>query len=310
MRERSEKGNDFLKQVPKTPNEERRCYFRMKHEIARVVELTGAAENRIVLHDGGYWSRTYVVDGGELVVKLPKYDTVDYGNEARFLSLVGSMALPVNTQKLKWLAEDNRCIVMYGVKGTPLSQTGNLGIAQKQSIGRQIGTFLKQLHSLKPDFPGQNLEGEFLEYNTIYDDCADFYAKHFSTEEIAALDTLMYDYLPTARRKLGENLVFSHADIWEPNILLDDNGVVGIIDCGNAGYYDDAADFMVEDKAIRDFILDNYGASEDLRKKVDVKYDMSTIAGPGFGVTLWGEAFVVEKWVPIIRGLVRKYERD
>jgi hypothetical protein len=160
----------------------------MKHETAKVQELTGAAGEQIELHDDGYWSRAYVVNGGEFVVKFPKYDTVNYKNEALFLNLISTMTWPVNTQKLQWLAEDNRCIAIFGVKGTPLSKSGNLTIQQKQSIGKQIAAFLKQLHSLETEYSGQNLEEELLEYRRIYADCAEFYAKHFSKEEREALD--------------------------------------------------------------------------------------------------------------------------
>ena len=280
----------------------------MRDEISKVRALTGAAEEQIELHDDGYWSRAYVVNGGEFVVKFPKCDTVNYENEAMFLGLISTMALPVNTQKLKWLAEDNRCIALLGVKGTPLSKLENLTIQQKQNIGEQIGAFLKQLHSLETEYSGQNLDDELLEYKKIYDDCADFFAKHFSKEEQETLDYLMYTYLPTARKNLGENLVFSHADIFAPNILLDDNGKVGIIDCSNAGYFDEAADFCIEDETLRGFILDSYGAGEALRKKVEIKYDMSTITCPKFGVPLWGEAFIIEKWVPLIREVISKYK--
>jgi aminoglycoside phosphotransferase len=279
----------------------------MKYEIERVTELTGVAEEQIKLHDDGYWSRAYVVNGGEFVVKFPKYDNVDYENEAKFLNLINTMALPINVQKLKWLAEDNRCIAIYGVRGTPLSKLENITVEQKQSIGKQIGTFLKLLHSLKTDYSGKNLDVELLEYKQCYDDCTDFFAKHFSREEQKALDYLIYDYLPTMRRSLGENLVFSHADIWEPNILLDENGVVGIIDCNNAGYFDEAADFIVEDETLRGFILEHYGASEILCKKADVKYDMSTITCPKFGIPLWGESFIIKKWIPRIRKVISKY---
>ena len=282
----------------------------MRDEISRVIELTGATEEQIKLHDDGYWSRAYVVNGGEFVVKFPKYDTVNYENEARFLNLIRTMVLPVNTQKLKWIAEDQRCIALLGVKGTPLSKLENLTLQQKQSIGQQIGAFLKQLHSLKVDFSGQSLDDELFEYKTVYDDCADFFARHFSKEERETLDYLMYTYLPTMRKNLGENLVFSHADIFEPNIFLDDSGKVGIIDCGNAGYFEEAADFCMEDEALRGFILDYYDASETLRKKVEIKYDMSTITCPKFGVPLWGESFVIEKWIPLIRKVISKYRNQ
>lgn len=279
-----------------------------KKEIDKVIELTSATLEQINLHDDGYWSRAYVVNGGEQVVKFPKHDTVSYEDEARFLNILCGMTLPVNTQRVKWLAEDKRCLALFGVKGTPLSKINNLNTEQKHSIGKQIGGFLKQLHSLKTDFGGQNLDGEINEYKNIYAECAGFYAKHFSEGELAALDNLMNTRLPAARKALGEKLVFSHADIWEPNILLDDSGKVGIIDCANAGYFDEAADFCVEDEALRGFILDAYGASECLRKKVELKYDMSIITCPKFGIPLWGEEVIIEKWVPLIRNVISKYK--
>ena len=291
-----------------TSDNKQNNHQQMRCEIAKVMEVTSATEQQIELHDDGYWSRAYVVNGGEFVVKFPKYDSVDYTNEAKFLSIVGNMDLPVNTQKLMWLAQDNRCIALTGVRGTPLSKLPDLTTEQKQSIGSQIGAFLKQLHSIETAYSGQNLDEELLEYRKLYDDCAEFYKKHFTEDEIESLDYLMGVYLPTARKNLGERLVFSHADIWEPNILLDEKGTVGIIDCSNAGYYDEAADFMIEDETLRDFVLTHYCASENLRKKVDIKYDMSIIAGPSFGITLWGEAFIVEKWVPIIRKVIKKID--
>ena len=127
----------------------------MQNEIEKVIKLTGAAEEQIEFRDDGYWSRAYVVNGGEFVVKFPKYDTVSYENEAKFLSLLSAITVPVNTQKLMWLAEDNRCLAIFGVKGTPLSKMENFTIRQKQSIGKQIGAFLKQLHSLEVDFRKQ-----------------------------------------------------------------------------------------------------------------------------------------------------------
>ena len=64
---------------------------------------------------------------------------------------------------------------------------------------------------------------------------------------------------------------------------------------------------MLEDETLRDYVLTYYGASETLRRKVDIKYDMSVIAGPSFGITLWGEAFIEKKWIPIIRKVIIKY---
>jgi len=104
----------------------------MRNEIELVRELTGAVEEQIKLHDDGYWSRAYVVNRGEFVVKFPKYDTVTYENEAMFLNLINTLTLPINTQKLKWLSNDKRCIVIYGVRGTPLSEIKILALSKNE----------------------------------------------------------------------------------------------------------------------------------------------------------------------------------
>jgi hypothetical protein len=172
-----------------------------------------------------------------------------------------------------------------------------------------MALFLKRLHPTQSDFGGESLKEELIQYRNYFDECEGFYSKHFTIEEHKALRYLMHEFLPSVRENLGEKLVLCHADLWEPNILLDENGTVGIIDCSNAGYFDEAADFMVEDAVLRKCILDSYGAGDSLRKKVEVKYDMSVLAGPKFGITLWGEDYVLEKWAPEIRGIILKYKK-
>ena len=44
-----------------------------------------------------------------------------------------------------------------------------------------------------------------------------------------------------------------------------------------------------------------------LHKKVANKYDMSTITCPKFGIPLWGEPYIVDKWIPLIREVIMKY---
>ena len=126
----------------------------MQTEIQKVIEITGATEDQIKLKTDGYWSRAYVVNGGEFVVKFPKFDSVDYVNEAKFLNFINAFNPPINMQKVKWIADDGRIVAFNGVKGTPLSELKNLSVAQKDNLTEQLGNFLKQLHSLKLDIIG------------------------------------------------------------------------------------------------------------------------------------------------------------
>ncbi len=66
--------------------------------------------------------------------------------------------------------------------------------------------------------------------------------------------------------------MFSHGDLGDGNIYIDENGQVGVIDFNESGYLDEAADFMdIMDADICGAMLDRYGADETLRRKVEIR---------------------------------------
>ena len=284
-------------------------YIKSKREIKKVIELTGGARKKIKLHNDGYWSRAYVVNGGEFVVKFPKYDCVDYSVEARFLDFINAHNPPINMQRVKLLAEDNSFIAFCGVKGTPLSELKNLSLEQKSDICKQLANFLKLAHSLKlDDIGGQNLNFEIESYKLRYAESSSFFNKYLSKEEKEILDFLMLEYFPRKRIVLGEKIVLCHGDVWDPNIFIDESGKVGIIDCANAGYYEEATDFCFYDENLRKLLLDHYGADEVLHKKVELKYAMSVIVSPKYIIETDGEAVAVKTYLPLIREVILKYK--
>ena len=290
------------------------------NEIEEVKKLTGATEDRIKLHDDGYWSRAYVVNNGEYVVKFPRNETVSYKNEAKVLDHLNTLKLPINIQKVKWMADDGHCVVFHGVKGKPLSEMRAFTYEQKQNIAKQLGAFIKLLHSVDIEvgekLPEEKmLDGEISSYQEIYGKLTDFYTKFMTQEERSELDNLMYNVLPKERKKLGAKRVFSHADIFEPNVLVDEEGNVGLIDFANADYCDDSADFGIDEPVLCGLVLDYYGADQNLRKKLAVKKDMSTIINPIFDIEKPGKVIdergklaAAEKWIPLVCNVVSKYK--
>jgi|GEM_PF-1040694 len=278
-----------------------------QQEIDKVIELVRANKSQIKLCDDGYWSRAYVVRGGEFVVKFPKFDFIDYSIEAQFLNFLNSHKLPIATQKVKWLAQDNSTLVLYGVKGTALSELKSLNLAQKSDITRQLADFLKQLHSLEFNIKTKSLKTEIENYKKTYAECSDFFNAHLTKKEKQKLDFLVNEYLPLQRENLGEKLVLCHGDIWDSNIFVDDKGMVGIIDCANAGYCDEATDFCFYDKSLRDLLLNHYGASDILKRKAELKYAMSVIVSPKYIIEIEDEITAIQKYLPLIKEIIYKY---
>lgn len=73
-------------------------------------------------------------------------------------------------------------------------------------------------------------------------------------------------------RIVFKNIVYSHGDLGDGNIFVDDGGKVGIIDFSEMCYFDEAGDFMdVSNEELRAAMLDAYGADDALRKKVRLR---------------------------------------
>lgn len=288
----------------------------VKAELLRVCELTGARPEHIKLHTDGFWTRAYVVNNGEFVVKYNKREfepvhgePCDHEKEARVLNRLSKLDLPVNTQKVIMLNQDEGFLALQGVVGTPLSEIENLTPAQKQNIGEKLGAFIKQLHTVEMDSKGRSLEDLLIEYEGIYDGLQPFFQKNLSQREQEVLNGLIYDRLPNGRRELGEKKVFSHTDLFDRHVIINGDEV-GVIDTANAGYCDEATDFVSDHPEIRSASLDTYGADEGLRRKVQLGHDMSIVSAPSFYIPVKGEEAATKLWIPRIRDVISKYEDD
>lgn len=242
-------------------------------ELELVEKLTGARKDEIKFSDDGFLSRGYVVDDGKIVFKFRKSPEVSYQNEIEVLDFVNSLDLDINLQEVGWKPEDDAYLGLYGVQGKALEEM-DLDDAVQELIGKQLGRFLKKLHAAeKKDAEACTLEAEIEAWQKRYQrDAKEALAKYFSTEELARIDNLMMVELPAELRRLGEKLVFSHGDLGDGNIFIDDSGEVGVIDFNGSCYLDEAADFMdVQEERICKAMLEEYGADETLRRKVAIR---------------------------------------
>lgn len=244
----------------------------IQDEIGIVRQLTGAEGNSIQLSDDGFLSRGYVVDGGRMVFKFKRNPDVSYKNEIRILNYINTLDLGINLQRVGWKSEDDSYLGLYGILGQPLTKL-NMTPAQKQDAGRQLGLFLKKLHAAKPEggivF---GLEDEIRAWGERFISGRPVLEKYFSAEELWRISEFILREAPDELRALGENLVFSHSDLGDGNILVDDSGRIGVIDFNSAGLLDEAADFMdIGDDGLLEEMLLYYGANETLCKKVSLR---------------------------------------
>ena len=210
-----------------------------------VKRLTGIAdESRIVKNETGWCARTYIIDGGKIVLKFPrnKEEQRAFAYEVAALKLIGQHEFNVAVPKVNWVAENNEHIGFFGVIGNPVTADtlADLTDAEKTQIGAQIGIFLKTLHGVYADYDDiykMSIADEIKEAQQKYLEAKSTLKKHFTSNELKIIHGLFMFEMPKRITELGQELVFCHGDLTDNNILL--NGAkVGIIDFGDAGLYD------------------------------------------------------------------------
>lgn len=244
----------------------------VRQETDMVMRLTGAEEWRITRSDDGFLSRGYVIDGGRTVFKFRKRPDAVYDSEIRILNELQKLELDINLQSVGWTAADGSYLGLHGVLGQSLERMLPT-MEQKQGIGRQLGDFLRQLHAAAPeDMPVCSLADEIAAWQRRFLAGREIFETHFTPGETARMTAFVMDGVPEVLTGLGEKLMFSHGDLGDGNIYIDENGRVGVIDFNESGYLDEAADFMdIMDTDICAVMLDRYGADETLRRKVRIR---------------------------------------
>lgn len=242
----------------------------MKDDELQIIEqLTRVSPDQIRLADDGFWSRGYVIDNGRIVFKFKKSPEVSYIPEIKALEFINSLSLNINTQKVGWISPDNSYLGIYGIVGQSLDSLIN---PDYQSIGEQLVSVLQKLHKSHPkNAEVFTLDRELVAWQERCQKSHERLTNYFSEEEITRFDKFVHETIPIKLKELGENIVYSHGDLGDGNIFVDE-GKVGIIDFSEMCYFDEAGDFMdVSSDELRTAMLDAYGADDVLREKVRLR---------------------------------------
>ena len=234
--------------------------------------------HKIEIQEDGFLSRGFVVDNGKLVFKFPRNPHVQYQTEIANLNYINSLNLGVNLQRVTYVSSTNEYLGIYGVLGHSLEKV-SLDEQQQREIGRQLGVFLKKLHQIEgcKGLPC-NLSAEIAEWQNRVTSIHHFIVQTFTQKEQQIINKLMFEYMPDKLNALGEKLVFSHGDLGDGNVFVDENHKVGIIDFNESGLIDEAGDFMdISSDTVRDEMLNAYGADKELREKVEIRKDIRSL---------------------------------
>ena len=277
-------------------------------EQLKVIHLLIGENHKIKIKEDGFLSRGFVVDNGKLVFKFPRKADVQYNTEIENLNYINSLNLGINLQKVAYIDENNQYLGIYGVLGCSL-EDADLTEDQQKEIGTQLGVFLKKLHQIE-NYNGMpcTLNAEIEAWQNRVKFVQEFIVKTFTEQEQEIINKLMFEYMPNKLRELGEKLVFSHADLGDGNIFVDENYKIGVIDFNESGLLDEAGDFMdVSSDVIREAMLNAYGANTELREKVEIRRDVRSliVLKPYLSRN---NAATINSLVESIKNTLKKYE--
>lgn len=249
----------------------------VEHERRLVHALTGVSDvRRITFNDSGWTSRVYLVNDGQYVLKFPRGAEVkqEYSREIAVLKLLERIDSPVQIPKLLWSHPDNDYLGYEGIVGREFAQVfASTDAARRIAAGRAIGGFLKQLHALKLDgAPVTTVREEIGEFQEKYAWSLSVISRDFTPAEQIKLEAMIQAELPRDLLHFGEERALCHGDLGLWNMVLRDDGQIGIIDFGDVGFYDRSKDFMgLREPDLLDAALDAYGDSETLRWKIALR---------------------------------------
>ncbi len=241
-----------------------------------IVRRCVAGADTIAYNDDGWDSRVYVVDGGSTVFKFARTPDVrrQYQHEIAVLRLLESLEHPVATPRVRWEGPGLEYFGYEGVVGEELSRRiAGLTAPRRKAIGTDLGNFLRQLHAESlPDAPRTDIDATVVTYRRKYRLAEPALARAFSRAEARALERFFLDELPRELHRLGGEMRLCHGDLGPWNVIVRQDGRVGVIDFGDAAYQDPSIDFSgFGDDVILDAAFAAYGADAWLLEKTALR---------------------------------------
>eukprot|EP01117_Protostelium_nocturnum_P015854 TRINITY_DN6183_c0_g1_i1.p1 TRINITY_DN6183_c0_g1~~TRINITY_DN6183_c0_g1_i1.p1 ORF type:complete len:300 (-),score=56.12 TRINITY_DN6183_c0_g1_i1:12-839(-) len=271
-----------------------------------VESMTGC--HQIQFCDFGWSSRVYIAEGGRFVVKFPRTEAAkeEYKNEIAVLRLVENCDLNIRVPKILWNSSANEYIGYQGIVGERYdSISEKVDGDVKRRIGKQLGEFLKKLHSLEVDGGRTvSIQDEIKDFQSKYRLALSVIQRDFSEEEQEKIRNLVFVEMPNEMERLGGEMKLCHGDLGYWNMILDDKGNIGVIDFGDAGYWDKSKDFIgMSDGETLDEAIKVYGDNEILRQKVAIRQKVLLLLDLPFFIGK-GDKLGIQRTVAKIRSII------
>ncbi|MEO6468432.1 MAG: aminoglycoside phosphotransferase family protein [Acidimicrobiia bacterium] len=247
-----------------------------EREIALVRSLAGLRDDDFVeVEDEGWDSRVYVVNRGEVVFKFPRTAEAQaaYADEIAILRVMSGGDGRVVVPTLEWVGPEQSYLGYRGIVGRQLGRIGGpLADGELRRIGRDLGAFLVTLHATDlTGFDVDSVDDEISQFARKFDASRDAIEPEFSRAEWNRLVEFFSTRLPETMRALGSEPRVCHADLGRYNLILGQDGRLGVIDFGDVGVFDASKDFMGLDGAMLDAALAEYDGSDALPAKVEIR---------------------------------------
>jgi len=284
----------------------------MTDELKIVSEATNTPIDKIIVNDIGWTSRVYIIDNGRIVFKFPRTneDKNAMNHEVQSLWLIKDVDFGIKVPIINWAGQNNEYIGFYGVIGISFfHELKSLGDDQKRNAGRDIGLFLRKLHSLTPpdDAYMMTIADEITEYQEKYQKSLNVIQAHVSEDNQRKIKDLFMQEMPTKISALGDDVVFCHGDLGVDNVLIDDE-TIGAIDFGDAGKYDRSKDFIVlaDDDVLLDSVLEVYGDYKGLREKIAIRQKVLPVLDLLYYISKGDQGGIMKQ----IREIERRLEKN
>lgn len=247
-----------------------------ENEIARVRSIAGLGAADHVLYDEEGWdSRVYVVNRGAIVFKFPRTPAARaaYADEVAIMQVLDGGDGRVVVPTVEWIGPDSSYLGYRGIVGRQLGRAGNaLSADERKRVGHDLGRFLATLHGVElGGLRRVTVVDELDQFTAKFRASQDAIADEFSRAERRALDEFFSTRLPQTMQALGIDPATVHGDLGAYNLILGDDGRIGVIDFGDVAVVDRAKDFMGFDAEMGDAAISAYGEREHLREKVEIR---------------------------------------
>lgn len=264
-------------------------------DVSRIVEAnTGRAPATVEPLGSGLENVAYLADG-RLVVRFLQdaARAADVELEARLLELVAGVA-PLPVPRPVFADAARGCLAYERLPGVPLLDLPRTEHARAaEPVGRELGAFLRALHSIDTDLVGVDDD----EPETWLADARAQYAVAGAAIPDAHTHAIerFLGAQPPAR---GDARVFSHNDLGIEHVLVDPDTfqVTGVIDWSDAASTDPAYDFGL---ILRDLgtaglnaALAAYGAAHGIAGRAPFYARCALLEDLAYGIETGNDAYV------------------